>query len=186
MISYSVGNGATGCCQICSPSQACPQGAIANALTFNIDNVCPPGHYCNPEPILVSMVVLQVFVFSKWAVILYTIWNLVSHTDKNQSSCQLKCPTGKICHLNEILDCVELQEQTENIGLGDLHAGSFCPGGSHSMGSCPSGFYCPDASTKIICPKGFFCPFKVTQKLNADLWFDNCLADKTWVSLPCS
>lgn len=63
------------------------------------------------------------------------------------------------------MSCTDIRQTTIDAGLGDIHAGSYCPENEFRLLHCPQGYYCnsTDMSTKSLCPAGMFCPLKVRQ-----------------------
>ncbi|CAB9497095.1 Putative white-brown complex homolog protein 30 [Seminavis robusta] len=76
------------------------------------------------------------------------------------------CPEGYMCSQDKERSCEEIRQIPIDLGLGDVHAGLYCPGTdnrtNNNYNNCEAGFYCPDSVTKLPCPAGFFCPHKVS------------------------
>jgi len=70
------------------------------------------------------------------------------------------CDLGFICFEGEQANCTRLQILTVVWGLGDIHAGLYCPYNESNYLNCPAGSYCINSTTIQPCPKGMFCPHK--------------------------
>lgn len=77
------------------------------------------------------------------------------------------CPRGYMCSKDKEKPCEEVRRIPVALGLGDVHAGIYCPGGSHrketGVRMCESGSYCPNSTTMLPCPAGYFCPHKTAK-----------------------
>ena len=71
------------------------------------------------------------------------------------------CSIGEICKYNLKVDCVIVQKNATDGGIGMVLDGTYCNERSATINNCPTGYYCPTAREKIKCPAGFFCPMKV-------------------------
>lgn len=74
------------------------------------------------------------------------------------------CPPGYICSKYEQQSCELVRQIPIWLGLGDVHAGMYCPGRPNRIESgyenCDVGYYCPNSTSRISCPEGYFCPHK--------------------------
>ena len=46
----------------------------------------------------------------------------------------------------------------------------YCPAGATAPMVCPSGYYCPDVTTKTICPTGQYCPMGSTSPIPSTIY----------------
>jgi ABC-type lipoprotein export system ATPase subunit len=73
------------------------------------------------------------------------------------------CPNGFICNpmnTTEIANCTRIRQLAVLWGLGDVHAGSWCPDGDDRYLNCPAGYYCAQPDRYAECPAGYYCPHK--------------------------
>jgi len=75
------------------------------------------------------------------------------------------CPRGYLCSIYGEKKCDDVRQIPISMGLGDIHAGIYCPGRKdrREIGYeiCSVGQYCPNSTAEVPCPEGFFCPHKV-------------------------
>lgn len=54
------------------------------------------------------------------------------------------CPAGYICSAKGLPEsCEDIRNRAIRAGMGDIHAGMYCPAGSSGLWNCPVGNYCP-------------------------------------------
>ncbi|CAB9522559.1 Putative white-brown complex homolog protein 30 [Seminavis robusta] len=74
------------------------------------------------------------------------------------------CPEGYMCTRGRQKKCDDIRQIPLQLGLGDVHAGMWCPGRGDRRDNgyqiCEAGHYCPNSTTMIRCPAGYFCPHK--------------------------
>lgn len=77
------------------------------------------------------------------------------------------CPAGYMCSKTKQRSCEEIRQIPIDLGLGDVHAGLYCPGTEdrtqNNYQNCDVGFYCPNSTSRLPCPEGYFCPHKTAQ-----------------------
>lgn len=72
------------------------------------------------------------------------------------------CPNGYICNVAkpEMANCTKIRQLSILVGVGDIHAGLYCPEGLYGYLNCPVGSYCEQPDRIELCPGGKFCPHK--------------------------